>query len=101
VQRREEQTDGIRMALGATRSDILALVVREGMGLTVLGLVVGVVGALWASSFLSSVLFGVAPRDPVTLGGVAIALCVTSLVAISVPAARAAGIDPVVAIRQE
>jgi ABC-type lipoprotein release transport system permease subunit len=92
---------GIRMALGATRADVLALVVTEGMGLTVLGVAAGVVSALWLSTFLASVLFGVTPHDPLTLGVVAVALGVTSFIAVVIPAVRAAGTDPVVAIRQE
>jgi ABC-type antimicrobial peptide transport system permease subunit len=92
---------GIRMALGATRADVLVLVVREGMSMTALGLAGGVVSALWVSTFLASVLFGVTPHDPLTLSGAAAALCVTSLVAVVIPAVRAARTDPVVAIRQE
>jgi putative ABC transport system permease protein len=92
---------GIRMALGATRADVLVLVVREGMSMTALGLAGGVVNALWVSTFLASVLFGVTPHDPLTLSGVAAALCVASLVAVVIPAVRAASTDPVVAIRQE
>jgi putative ABC transport system permease protein len=92
---------GIRMALGATRAKVLTLIVTEGMSVTMLGLAGGVLIALWASTSLASLLFGVRPHDPLTLGGVAVTLCVTSLVAVLAPAVRAANTDPVVAIRQE
>jgi ABC-type antimicrobial peptide transport system permease subunit len=91
------------MALGATRADVRVLVVREGMSMTALGLAGGGVSALWVSTFLASVLFGdgVTPHDPLMLSGVAATLCVASLVAVVIPAVRAASTDPVVAIRQE
>jgi putative ABC transport system permease protein len=61
----------------------------------------GLVSALWVSTFLASVRFGVTPHDLLTLSSVAAALCVASLVAVPVPAVRAARTDPIVAIRQE
>ena len=92
---------GIRMALGATRLKVLVLIAGEGMRLMVLGVLAGLVAALWTSTLLSSALFGVAPRDVRTLTLVAVALFVTSFVAVIVPAIRAASTDPIVAIRQE
>ncbi len=92
---------GLRVALGATPSNVLALVLGDGMRLTALGAALGVaLGAATARS-MSGLLFGVRPYDPVTYVGAVAALIVAALVASVVPARRAAGIDPMTALRSE
>ncbi|HSC27846.1 MAG TPA: ABC transporter permease [Vicinamibacterales bacterium] len=92
---------GIRSALGATPGRILALVVREGFGLTGLGVAIGLAGAALASQALAALLFDVSPVDPVTYAVVVALLLVVSLVACAVPAWRATQIDPAVTLRAE
>ena len=92
---------GVRAALGATRKDILQLVLRESLGVTLAGVGVGVTGALALSRLLSAQLFGVSPADPLTFITVPIILCCAALVAAYVPARRAMHIDPMVALRYE
>jgi putative ABC transport system permease protein len=92
---------GIRAALGASRGSLLAMVIRRGMRLTVLGLAIGAAGALALTHLLGSLLFGISPRDPVTLILVAGVLSIVALLACYIPARRAAGIDPLVALRYE
>jgi len=98
-QRRREI--GIRMALGARRSDLIGLVVRQGLMLTTAGLLVGFLGAIAFSRLLSSQLFGITPSDPLTLGAVAILLGLVALAATVSPAHRAASVDPIVTLRSE
>jgi putative ABC transport system permease protein len=92
---------GVRAALGASRREILSLVVRQGMGLTLFGVAIGLVGAGLASRALVSLLFGVSPLDPVTYAGMTGLLGGVALVACGVPAWRAARIDPAQALRAE
>jgi len=92
---------GVRSALGATRGDILSLVIRQGMMLTGIGLALGVLGATVASQGIAAMLFGISPLDPLTYIGVIGMLGVVSAVACAVPAWRAAKIDPMVALRYE
>jgi len=92
---------GVRMALGAQRSDILALVVRHGLFLTVIGLVVGLGIAFGAVQLLSSLLYGVSPTDPATFIAVAVLLCGVTVLACYLPARRAMCADPMVALRYE
>jgi ABC-type antimicrobial peptide transport system permease subunit len=92
---------GIRMALGATPKEILMLVVRQGMTVAFVGVVAGLVGALLATRFMTSLLFGVSATDPMTFLGIAVVLCLTALLASYVPARRAARIDPMVSLRSE
>jgi putative ABC transport system permease protein len=92
---------GIRAALGATRGDVLGLVLRNGMGLTVLGLVIGIAGTLGLGQLLASLLFGVTNRDPVTLAAVFLILGLVAFVACLIPARRATRVDPVIALRAE
>jgi putative ABC transport system permease protein len=92
---------GIRMALGAARGDVLSLVVAQGLRLALLGLSAGVLGALLLARLMSRLLFDVSPFDPLTFFGVAVLLGTVSLVAIYIPARRAAKVDPMVALRYE
>jgi ABC-type antimicrobial peptide transport system permease subunit len=92
---------GVRSALGASRADLLALVVRQGMTLTGLGVAIGLGGAAAASSALVTLLFDVSRLDPVTHIGVVALLAGVSAIACSVPAWRAARVDPLIALRAE
>jgi ABC-type antimicrobial peptide transport system permease subunit len=92
---------GIRMALGAERGNILAMVTRQGLALTGVGLVIGVVLALAASRFAESLLYGVSPRDLATFVSVPLILGAAGLAASVIPARRAAKLDPMAALRYE
>ena len=92
---------GIRMALGAKRGEILHLVVRHGMMLAIVGVVLGTVGALLLTRFLSSMLYGVGANDPTTLLSVATLLIGVAALASYIPARRATRVDPMVALRYE
>jgi putative ABC transport system permease protein len=92
---------GVRMALGASRATVLAMVLRQELSVCVIGILLGVGGALALSSMLQSLLFGVAPRDPATLAAVSMLLIVVTALAGYVPARRATRIDPVRALRVE
>jgi predicted permease len=92
---------GIRMALGADRTSVLGLVLRQGLSTTLIGLVLGVGGALALTRLASSLLFEVRPTDPLTFGAVAGVITLVALVACVVPARRATRVDPMVALREE
>jgi putative ABC transport system permease protein len=92
---------GVRAALGATRADILTLVLRQGMTLTALGLSIGLGGAVLASRAVAALLFGVSHLDPLTYAGVSLLLLGVSACACLAPALRAANINPVQALRGE
>jgi ABC-type antimicrobial peptide transport system permease subunit len=94
---RRTQEIGVRMALGASKRHTLALVLRRALALAGIGALIGVAGALALSRMLSSLLFGVSPRDPVTLGTV----CAVAALASLLPALRATNIDPMEALRCE
>jgi putative ABC transport system permease protein len=92
---------GVRMALGAQPLDVLRLVIRQGMMLTLAGLVAGIVAGTFVTRVLSDLLFGVTPRDPLTFAGVPVLLLVVAFLACYVPARRATRIDPLRALRCE
>jgi putative ABC transport system permease protein len=92
---------GVRMALGAQTSNVLGLVLAEGLRLAVLGAAIGLAGSFFAARLLSGMLFGVTPSDPLTFAGVAIVLILVALLACYIPARRATRVDPLVALRYE
>jgi putative ABC transport system permease protein len=92
---------GVRSALGASRSSIVGLVIRQGMTLTGIGAVLGLIGAMATSQTISAMLFGVSRLDPLTYLGVIGILATVAVIACCVPAWRAARIDPMVALRYE
>ena len=91
---------GIRMAIGARAGDIFRMIVREGLQLSVTGLVIGLLGALWVGQAVSTLLFGVTATDPLTLGTVCLLLTAVAGAACYFPARRAMKVSPVVALRQ-
>jgi putative ABC transport system permease protein len=92
---------GIRLALGATPTDILRLVVGEGLAVTAIGIVVGLIAAAALTRYLQTLLFGVTAHDPITFAAIALLLLVTALAACYAPARRAMRQDPSAALRQE
>jgi ABC-type antimicrobial peptide transport system permease subunit len=92
---------GIRMALGAQRSEVIGLVMRQAGWMLVTGVVIGIGLTLLAGSSVSSLLFGVEPYDLPTLAGAMVLLTVIAACASFVPARRAAGLDPMIALRHE
>jgi len=92
---------GIRMALGAERRDLLRMVIHQGAKLALMGVCIGVGGALLLTRFLSSMLYGTKPTDPLTLLAVSLLLAAVALLASYIPARRATNVDPVVALRYE
>jgi predicted permease len=92
---------GVRIALGATRADVLALVVRETLQLSLTGVALGILGALVVTRSLSSLLYEIKPTDQITYAVVVLGLTGVALAACSVPARRAARVDPMVALRYE
>jgi putative ABC transport system permease protein len=92
---------GIRIALGATRRDVVALVVASGLKWSVAGVAVGLVGAVAAGRLLTGLLFSVTPTDPATFAAIALGVVAVALTASYVPARRAASVDPASALRTE
>ena len=93
------QEFGVRLALGASRRAVLALVLRQGLRLVLIGVALGLGAAAWLTRYLSALLFGVAPLDPLVLGGAAVTLIAVALTACYLPARRAMRIDPLGALR--
>jgi len=92
---------GIRMALGASRGDVAGMVMLQGLAMTAAGLLFGLAGAWFVTRYMTSLLYGIAPRDPATFGVAAGMLAVVALAACYLPARRAMGVDPMVALRHE
>ncbi len=92
---------GIRIAMGARRRDILGLVLKEGLVLTIVGVALGLAGAAASTRVLESVLYGVSATDLATFGGISLLLTTVAVVASLVPARRASNVDPLVALRYE
>jgi putative ABC transport system permease protein len=92
---------GIRMVLGAQKSEVLGMVVELGVKLTLVAVGIGTVGALALTRFLSSLLYGVKPTDPLTFVAVSLFLTGAAVLACWIPARRAAKVDPMVALRHE
>jgi putative ABC transport system permease protein len=92
---------GIRAALGASRGEIVGLVLRQGMRLAAIGIAGGLAAALALTRLMAGLLYGVRPADPATLAAVALLLGAIALAACYVPARRATAVDPVIALRCE
>lgn len=99
TQRTQEM--GLRMALGASSSDVLKLVVKQGMKLSLMGAAIGTVAALAGGRLMQKLLFQVTPADPLTFGAVLVVLSIIAFLACYLPARRAAGVDPMIALRYE
>jgi ABC-type antimicrobial peptide transport system permease subunit len=95
------QEIGVRLAIGASSGDVVALFVREGLQLAAVGLACGVAGALLGVRALTTMLFGVSATDPATFFGVVVCLGLVALAASYLPARRAAAIDPMAALRTD
>jgi predicted permease len=92
---------GIRMALGAGRSDVLRLVMGRGLRMTFLGVVIGLAASIGLTRLMAKMLYRVSPTDPLTFAGVALILALVALTACFIPARRAMRVDPIVALRYE
>lgn len=100
VERRAREI-GIRMALGAQTRHVLLLIIRQGMTLTVIGVVIGLIAALAVTRLIKGLLFGVSATDPLTFGVISVLLAATATLACYVPARRATKLDPVKSLRYE
>jgi putative ABC transport system permease protein len=94
------QEIGVRVALGATAADVIALVIGQGMRLPIIGIAIGLAAALILTRVMSHLLFGVGATDPVTFAAVGLLLAIVAATACYIPARRAAVIDPVQALKQ-
>jgi len=92
---------GLRIALGARADGVVRLIVKEGMAVSIAGIVAGVVTAMILGRAVSSLVYGIRPDDPLTFAAVGVLLAVVALAACSLPARRAARVDPMVALREE
>jgi ABC-type antimicrobial peptide transport system permease subunit len=95
------QEMGVRIALGAKGSDVLGLVVRQGLTLAAAGVVLGLLGAFGITRVIQSLLYNVTATDPISFGGVALFLALIAAAASYLPARRATNVDPIVALRNE
>jgi len=100
VQQRTQEL-GVRMALGAQASNLRNMVIRQGMTLTLIGVLIGAGGAFWLTHFLAGFLFGVKPLDPISFVATPVVLSIVSLFSIWAPAIRATQVDPMTALRIE
>jgi putative ABC transport system permease protein len=92
---------GIRMALGARAGNVLSLVLRQGLRLALVGIAIGVLGGVWLTAAMKSLLFGVSPNDPPTFVIVSALLLAVAAAATYIPARRATKVDPIVTLRYE
>jgi predicted permease len=99
--RRRTREMGVRLALGAPRTSVLAMVMGRGMGMTALGIALGILASIAATRAVSGMLFGVEPMDPLTLGGTALLLLAVAAAACLQPALRAARMDVVSVLKEE
>jgi predicted permease len=100
VERRVQEI-GVRMALGASRCDVIAFIVMQGVKVPLVGILIGLLGSFAATRIIQHMLFGVSPTDPLTFVSVSVLLALTALLACYIPARRAARVDPLIAIRTE
>jgi predicted lysophospholipase L1 biosynthesis ABC-type transport system permease subunit len=99
--RKRTQEIGIRMALGAQRTSILWLILRQGLALSAVGLAVGIIAAAVLTRVISGPLFGVTPTDPLTFASVAAVLLAVAIAATLFSSLRASGVDPLLALRAD
>ena len=92
---------GIRMALGAQRADVLKLVIRQGMILTIVGVLVGLAASFGLTRLIANLLYGIAATDALTFAALSLLLLAVALLACWLPARRASGVDPMIALRAE
>ena len=92
---------GIRMALGAARSAVVALVMKEGLRLTLAGVLIGVASAVGVSRLIESMLFGVRPNDAATIAAVVAIITAVAAIACGLPAWRASRVDPIVVLKAD
>jgi ABC-type antimicrobial peptide transport system permease subunit len=100
VQQRRHEI-GVRIALGARVSDVLLLILREGLRLALAGIALGVLGAVWLTQAIKTLLFKVEPNDPLTFAFVGALLLSVATAACYIPARRATKVDPILALRSE
>lgn len=91
----------MRMAIGARGDDVIKMIVAEGLKLAVVGVTIGVIGAIALTRLITSLLYDVSPVDPVTFLGVSLVLALAALVASYIPALKATRVDPVLALKHE